>query len=152
MCMFEVIEVSPGNLDSSCALSSLTFCMIYSAYKLNKQGNNIQPWCTSFPIWKESVVPCPVLTVASWPIYRFLKRQVRWSGIRISFRIFHSLLWSTPVKGFGIVNKEEIDVFLELSITYFFQLRTTSDTGFISNSQVSDLFLNNLCLVYKKTW
>ena len=33
-----------------------------------------------------------------------------WSGILISFRIFHSLLWST-VKGFGIVNKAEIDVF-----------------------------------------
>ena len=28
-----------------------------------------------------SVVPCPVLTVASWSAYRFLKRQVRWSGI-----------------------------------------------------------------------
>ena len=39
--------------------------------------------------------PCPVLTVASWPAYRFLKRQVRWSGIPISFRIFHRLLWST---------------------------------------------------------
>ena len=25
--------------------------------------------------------------------YRFLKRQVRWSGIPISFKIFHSLLW-----------------------------------------------------------
>ena len=37
---------------------------------------------------------CPVLTVASWPVYRFLKRQVRWSGIPISFRIFHSLLWT----------------------------------------------------------
>ena len=28
----------------------------------------------------------------------FLKRQVRWSGIPISFRIFHSLLWSTQSK------------------------------------------------------
>ena len=46
--------------------------------------------------------------------YRFLKRQVRWSGIPIIFRIFHSLLWST-VKGFGIVNKAEIDIFVELS-------------------------------------
>ena len=27
------------------------------------------------------MVPCPVLIVASWPAYRFLKRQVRWSGI-----------------------------------------------------------------------
>ena len=55
-----------------------------SAYKLNKQGDNIQPWHTPFPIWNQSVVPCPVLTVASWPAYRFLKRQVRWSGIPIS--------------------------------------------------------------------
>jgi len=39
--------------------------------------------------------PCPVLTVASWPAYRFLRRQVRWTGIPISFRILHSLLWST---------------------------------------------------------
>ena len=69
--------------------------MMYSAFKLNKQSDNIQPWCTPYPIWNQSVVPCPVLTVASWPAYRFLKRQVRWSGIPISFRIFHSLLWST---------------------------------------------------------
>ena len=55
----------------------------------------MQPWHTPFMIWNQSVVPCPVLTVASWPAYRFLKRQVRWSGIPISFRIFHSLWWST---------------------------------------------------------
>ena len=51
-----------------------------------------------FPIWNQSFVPCPVLTVASWPAYRLLKRQVRLSGIPISFRIFHSLLWSTQSK------------------------------------------------------
>ena len=49
---------------------------MYSAYKLNKQGDNIQPWCTPFPIWNQSVVPCPVLTVASWPAYRFLRLDV----------------------------------------------------------------------------
>ena len=65
---------------------------------LHKQGDNIQPWHTPFPIWNQSVVPCPVLTVASWPVYRFPKRQVRWSGIPISFRIFPSLLWSTQSK------------------------------------------------------
>ena len=43
---------------------------MYSAYKLNKQGDNIQPWCTPFPIWNQSVVPCAVLTVASRPAYR----------------------------------------------------------------------------------
>ena len=51
----------------------------------------------SFSYLEQSVVPCPVLTVASWPAYRFLKRQVRWSGILISFRIFHSLWWSTQL-------------------------------------------------------
>ena len=74
------------------------FLMMYSAYKLNKQADNIQPWHTPFPIWNQSVGPCPVLTVASWPAYRFLRRQVRWSGIPILFRFFHSLLWSTQSK------------------------------------------------------
>ena len=32
----------------------------------------------------QSIVPCPVLTVASRLAYRFLRRQVRWSGIPIS--------------------------------------------------------------------
>ena len=53
-------------------------------------------------------------SVASWPAYWFLKRQVRWSGIPISWRIFQFIVIHT-VKGFGIVNKAEIDVFLELS-------------------------------------
>ena len=74
---------------------------MYSAYKLNKQGDNIQPWCTPFSIWNQSV-PCPVLTVASWPAYRFLKRQVRWSSSPISWRIFHSLLWSTQSKALAL--------------------------------------------------
>ena len=88
----------PAILIPACASSSPAFPMIYSAYKLNKQGDNIQPWCTPFPILDQSIVPCPILTVASWPEYRFLRRQIRWSGIPISLRIFHSLLWSTQSK------------------------------------------------------
>ena len=88
--------------------------MVYSASKLNKQGDSIQLWRTPFSIWNQCVVPCPVLTVASWPPYRFLRRQVKWSGISISWRISHSLLSST-VKSFGIVDKAEVDVFLEFS-------------------------------------
>ena len=37
-----------------------------------------------------------------------------WSGTPISFRIFQFIVIHT-VKGFGIVNKVEVDVFLELS-------------------------------------
>jgi len=80
----------------ACEASSTTFHMMYSANKLNKQGDNKWPFCDPFPIWNQSVVPCPVLTVASWPSYQFLRRQVRWSsGIPISLSICHSLLWST---------------------------------------------------------
>ena len=88
----------PAILIPACTSSSPAFLIMYSAHKLKKQGDNIQPWHTPFPIWNQSVVPCPVLTVASWSAYRFLKSQVRWSGILISFRIFHSLLWSTQSK------------------------------------------------------
>ena len=95
----EILEVVPW-VSPQCTWSSWGWgflCHIWQN-KLNKQGDNIQPWCTPFPIWNHSVVPCPVLTVVSWHAYRFLKRQVRWSGIPISFRIFHSLLWSTQSK------------------------------------------------------
>ena len=44
---------------------------------LNKQGEYIQRWCTSFPILNQFVIPCLVLTVPSWPAYRFLRRQVK---------------------------------------------------------------------------
>ena len=63
----------------ACASSCPAFCVMYSAYKLNKQGDNIQPWRTPFPIWNKCVVPCPVLTGASCPAYRLLRRLVRWS-------------------------------------------------------------------------
>ena len=79
----------------ACYSYSLALHMMYSAYKLNKRGDSIQPWHTAFPIWNQSIVPCPILTVVSWPASRFLRRQVRWPGIPISSRIFHSLLWST---------------------------------------------------------
>ena len=85
----------PAILILACASSSPAFHMMYSAYKLNKQGDNIQPWQTTFLIWNQSVVPCPVLTAASWPAYRFFRRHIRWSGIPTSWRIFHNLLWST---------------------------------------------------------
>ena len=86
--------------------------MMYSAYKLSRQSDNIQPWHTLFLIWNQSVVPRPILTVASWPAYIFLRRQVRWSDIPISFRIFQFVVIHT-VKVFGVILKAEIDIYLE---------------------------------------
>ena len=50
----------PAILIPACVSPSLACHMMFSAYKLNKQVDNIQPWCTPFPIWNQSV-PCPIL-------------------------------------------------------------------------------------------
>ena len=99
----------------ACASSSPAFLMMYSANKLNKQRDNIQPWRTPFPIWNQSVVPCPVLTVASWPAYRFLKEAGQVVCYSHLFQNFQQFIVIHTVKGFGIVNKAEIYFFLELS-------------------------------------
>ena len=40
----------PGTLIPACDLSSLAFHMMYSAYKLNKQSDNMKPCLTPFPV------------------------------------------------------------------------------------------------------
>ena len=106
----EVIVISAGNLNSSLYSSNPGFHMMYSACKLNKQGFNIQLYCTPFLILNQSVVPCKVLTVASCPAYRLLRKQVRWFGIPISLRLFQFVVIHI-VEGFSIVNEAEVDVF-----------------------------------------
>ena len=60
---------------------------------------------TPFPILSQSVVPCPVLTVASWPAYRFLRRQ--------------NSLWSTQSKALASQWSRNRCFFLELSCFVF---------------------------------
>ena len=43
---------------------------------------------------------------------QILRRQVRWSDIPISWRIFQFVVIYT-VKGFGVISKAEVDIFLE---------------------------------------
>ena len=96
-----------------CASFNMAFYVIYSACQLNKQGDNIQSWYIPFPIFEPVHCSMSGLTVASWPAYRFLWRQVRWSGIPLSLRIFKLVVIHT-VK--GLVNETKVDVFLELSL------------------------------------
>ena len=104
----------PAILIPAWASSSPGFLMMYSAYKLNKQGDKIQPWHTPFPIWNQSVVPCPVLTVTSSPAYRFLKNR---SGGLIfpSLSEFSRVYCDPHSQKLWHGQKAEIDVFLELS-------------------------------------
>ena len=103
----------------ACASSSQTFRMMYSIYKLNKQGDNVQPWRAPFPILNQSTLPCPVSTV-------LLDLHTGFSGGRQDGLIFPSLFHSLnfpqfvvihTVKGFSVVNEAEIVevVFLEYS-------------------------------------
>ena len=97
----------------ACNSSSPAVHMMYSAQKLNKQGDNIQSLHTPFPIWNQSVVPYPFLTVASCIQVSQEADQVVWYSHL--FQNFPHFIVIHTVKGFDIVNKAEIDVFLELS-------------------------------------
>ena len=105
----------PAILITACASSSPAFLMMYSEYMLYKQGDNIQCWSTLFPIWNQSAVPCPILIAASWPAYKVSQEagQVVWYSHL--FQNFPQFVVIHILKCFGIVNKAEIDVFLELS-------------------------------------
>ena len=95
---------------SDCASSSLTFHMMYSAYKLNKQGDNIQPWCIPSPIWNQSIFLYLVLTVASWSVFRFLRK--RWSGLVFpSLEEFSTVCCDAHSQRLCVANKAEVDVF-----------------------------------------
>ena len=99
-------------LITACASSSPAFHMMYSAYKLNKQGDNMLPYHTPFPVWNQSM---------SGPNSCFL------TSIQISQEAGHVIWYShlfknfpvccVPHKGFSVLNEAEVDVFLEL--TYF---------------------------------
>ena len=103
----EITAISPGNLDFS--LWFIQPSISHDVLWLFNQGDSVQPWHTLSPILNQSIIPCLVLTVASWPTYTFLRRQVKWH----LFKNFPQFIMIT-VKGFSIVNEEEVDVFLEL--------------------------------------
>ena len=87
--------------------------MMYSACKLNKQGDNIQPWQTPFPIWNQSVIPYPVQLLL--PDLHTGFSRGKSGGLVFPSLSELSTVYCDPHKGFDIVNKVEIVVFLELS-------------------------------------
>ena len=104
----------PAILIPACASSSPAFLVMYSTYKLNKQGDNIHPWCTPFPLepvcYSMSSSNCCFLTCTQ--ISQEAGQVVWYSHL---FQNFPQFIVIHTVKGFGIVNKAEIDVFMELS-------------------------------------
>ena len=63
----------------------------------------------------QSLVPCSVLTVASSPAYRFLRRQVKVVWYSHLIKTFPQFVVVHTVKGFSVVSDAIGDVFLEFS-------------------------------------
>ena len=57
-------------------------------------------------------------SVASWPAYRFLRRQVRWSCIPFSLRIFHSCCDPHSQRLYNMVCEAEVNVFVWNSLAF----------------------------------
>src|SRR5574341_437714 len=98
----------------ACASSSPAFLMMYSAYKLYKYGDNtaltysfsyLEPVCCSMYSSNCCFLTCIQISQEAG--------QVVWYPHL--FQNFPQFIVIHRVKGFGIVNKAEIDVFLELS-------------------------------------
>ena len=49
----------------------------------------------------------------------FLRWQLRWSGIPISFKNFPQLVVIHTVQGFKVVNEAEVDIYLEFSCFFY---------------------------------
>ena len=99
-------------LIAACAYSSSEFLMMYSAYKLHKQGDNMQPWLTpvKYHVYcSMSSLNCCFMTCI-WISQE--TGQVVWYSH--TFKNFPQFVVIHTIKGFGIVNKAEIDVFLGL--------------------------------------
>ena len=98
----------------ACASSSPAFLMMYSAYKLNKQGTtysldysfcNLEPVCCSMSSSNCCFLTCIQISQEAG--------QVLWYSHL--FQNFPQFVVIHTVTVFGIVNKAEVDVFLELS-------------------------------------
>ena len=110
----------PSILITACASSSPAFCMMYSAYKLNKQGDNIQVWHIPFTIWNQSIVPC-LRNSSDRYFLTCIKvsqeaNKVAWYSHLLNFPQFVVI---HTVKCFSIVSDAEVDVFLEFSWFFY---------------------------------
>ena len=108
--LFSSSSLSAIRVASSAYLRLLIFPpAIYSAYNLNKQGDNIQPWRPPFPISNQCVLfifgsKCCFLTCIQ------ISQVVWYSHL---FKNFPQFVMVHRVKGFSVVNEAEVDVFLE---------------------------------------
>ena len=134
-----LLMLLPAIFIPACDSLSLAFHTMYSAYKLNKQSDNIV-LMYSFPNFEP--VHCSMSSSSCCFLTRIQVSQEAGKVVWYSdlFQNFPQFIVIHIVKGFGIVNKAEIDVFLELSC--FFSDLTDVGNLFSGSSAFSKSSLN----------
>ena len=105
----------PEILIPACASSTLAFCMMYYAYKLKKkQSDNIQ----LDVLLSQFGTVCCFMSSSNYCFLTCIQisqeaGQVVWHSHL--FQNFPQFVVIHAVKGFGVLNKAEVDVFLEFS-------------------------------------
>ena len=103
----EVVSISPGDFDSRLCFIRLAFHMMFSAYKLNKQGEQYTALIYSFPsfesVWCSMCGPnCCFLSCIQ---VSQEARQVVWYSHLL--KNFPQFVGMHIVKGFGVVHEAE---------------------------------------------
>ena len=114
----EVIDMPLAILIPTYDSSNLAFYMMYSAFKLNKKGDNTQPW-HSFPNLEP--VHCSMSTsnccFLTWTQdFQQAGKMIWYSHLSKNFPQFVVIL---TVKGFSVVNETEVDVILEFPCFFY---------------------------------
>ena len=94
----------PAILIPACASPGPVFLMMYSAYQLNKQGDNIQPWHTPFPIWNQSTQGLQRIVLLCWQRGSCNKQQ--------AFKSQLGFLACLVIESLEILVKKEIMVYV----------------------------------------
>ena len=130
----------PAILIPACASSSPAFLMMYSAYKVNKQGDSIHTALVYSFSYLEPV--CCSMSSSNYFFLTWIQvsqeaGQVVWYSH--PFQNFPQFIVIHTVKGFVIINKAEIDVFLELP--FFFNDPVDVDNFIPGSSKFDPGFL-----------
>ena len=124
----------------ACDSSSPAFCMMYSAYKLNKQGDSIQPCRTPFLTLNHGTLShvqfCYFLSCIQGS--QETGKVVWYSHL---FKNFPQFVLIHTVKGFLIVNETEVDVFLELPCFLYNPMKVGNLISGSSASSKSSLYI-----------
>ena len=145
-CVFEVTDISPGNLDSSLCFHQPSISHDVLCMQVKQAGWQYAALTYSFPYLEpvycsKSSSNCYFLTCIQ--VSQEAGQVVWYSHI---FQNFPQFIVILTVKGFGIVSKAEIDVFLELSCLF-------DDPAGVGNLiSASSTFTKSSLIIWKFTY